>query len=64
MWVFLNRPLFVAGISARNITVRVQFLNGEGKDAALPVIFGRSSMPEFVSEAYTAISYHTKLVGN
>ncbi|XP_043212932.1 dedicator of cytokinesis protein 8-like, partial [Amphibalanus amphitrite] len=50
-----NKP----GISARNITVRVQFLNGEGKESALPVIFGRSSMPELVSEAYTAISYHS-----
>ncbi|XP_037071208.1 dedicator of cytokinesis protein 7-like [Pollicipes pollicipes] len=52
-----NKP----GISARNIAVRVQFLNGEGAGAPMPVIFGRSSMPEFVSEAHTAVSYHNKM---
>ncbi|XP_050685080.1 dedicator of cytokinesis protein 7 isoform X2 [Leptidea sinapis] len=46
--------------SARNITVRVQLMSGEHQDSALPNIFGRSSCPEFTTEAYTTVLYHNK----
>ncbi|XP_063839037.1 dedicator of cytokinesis protein 7 [Ostrinia nubilalis] len=46
--------------SARNITVRVQLMAGEQQSAALPAIFGRSSCPEFSTEAYTTVLYHNK----
>lgn len=44
----------------RNITVKIQFMNTEDPSGALPVIFGRSSGPEFVSEIYTPITYHNR----
>ncbi|XP_041982163.1 dedicator of cytokinesis protein 7 isoform X2 [Aricia agestis] len=46
--------------SARNITVRIQLMAGEEQSAALPNIFGRSSCPEFSTEAYTTVLYHNK----
>lgn len=46
--------------SARNIAVKIQFMAGEEEHAALPVIFGKSSCPEFTTEAYTAVTYHNK----
>ncbi|CAH0726332.1 unnamed protein product, partial [Brenthis ino] len=46
--------------SARNITVRIQLMAGEEQSAALPAIFGRSSCPEFSTEAYTTVLYHNK----
>ncbi|XP_075688857.1 dedicator of cytokinesis protein 7 isoform X11 [Rhinoderma darwinii] len=46
--------------SARNITVKVQFMSGEDPSNALPVIFGKSSCPEFSKEAYTAVVYHNR----
>ncbi|XP_022112324.2 dedicator of cytokinesis protein 7 [Pieris rapae] len=46
--------------SARNITVRVQLMAGEEQIAALPNIFGRSSCPEFSTEAFTTVLYHNK----
>ncbi|XP_076859733.1 dedicator of cytokinesis protein 8 isoform X2 [Brachyhypopomus gauderio] len=46
--------------SARNITVKIQFMNSEEASSALPVIFGKSSGPEFVSETYTPVTYHNK----
>uniref|UniRef100_A0AAY5F4T4 Dedicator of cytokinesis 8 n=1 Tax=Electrophorus electricus TaxID=8005 RepID=A0AAY5F4T4_ELEEL len=46
--------------SARNITVKIQFMNGEEASSALPVIFGKSNGPEFVSETYTPVTYHNK----
>ncbi|XP_064293051.1 dedicator of cytokinesis protein 7 isoform X3 [Plodia interpunctella] len=46
--------------SARNITVRIQLMSGESQEAALPAIFGRSSCPEFTTEAYTTVIYHNK----
>ncbi|XP_063056669.1 dedicator of cytokinesis protein 7 isoform X12 [Engraulis encrasicolus] len=46
--------------SARNITVKVQFMNGEDASNALPVIFGKSSCGEFAKEAYTAVVYHNR----
>ncbi|XP_065513982.1 dedicator of cytokinesis protein 8 [Caloenas nicobarica] len=52
---FANRPG-----SARNITIKIQFMCGEDPSCAMPVIFGKSSGPEFVQEIYTAITYHNK----
>ncbi|XP_047669058.1 dedicator of cytokinesis protein 7 isoform X22 [Tachysurus fulvidraco] len=46
--------------SARNITVKVQFMNGEDHSNAMPVIFGKSSCGEFSKEAYTAVVYHNR----
>ncbi|XP_046985251.1 dedicator of cytokinesis protein 7 [Schistocerca americana] len=46
--------------SARNIAVKVQLMCGEEERHALPVIFGKSSCPEFMSAAYTVVSYHNK----
>uniref|UniRef100_A0A8C4V559 Dedicator of cytokinesis 8 n=1 Tax=Falco tinnunculus TaxID=100819 RepID=A0A8C4V559_FALTI len=52
---FANRPA-----SARNITIKIQFMCGEDPSCAMPVIFGKSSGPEFVQEIYTAVTYHNK----
>uniref|UniRef100_A0AAQ4PWN5 Dedicator of cytokinesis 7 n=1 Tax=Gasterosteus aculeatus aculeatus TaxID=481459 RepID=A0AAQ4PWN5_GASAC len=46
--------------SARNITVKVQFMNGEDPSNAMPVIFGKSSCGDFAKEAYTAVVYHNR----
>uniref|UniRef100_A0A670JFF4 Dedicator of cytokinesis 7 n=1 Tax=Podarcis muralis TaxID=64176 RepID=A0A670JFF4_PODMU len=46
--------------SARNITVKVQFMFGEDPSNAMPVIFGKSSCAEFSKEAYTAVVYHNR----
>ncbi|KAK8766565.1 hypothetical protein V5799_006661 [Amblyomma americanum] len=47
--------------SARNIACRIQLLCGEDEvTCALPVLFGKSSCPEFVTEVYTAVTYHNK----
>lgn len=46
--------------SARNITIKIQLLASEEKFSAMPVIFGKSSCPEYLSEAYTAIQYHNR----
>lgn len=46
--------------SARNIAVRIQLMCGETQESALPYIFGKSSCPEFTSEAYSVVTYHNK----
>ncbi|ESP02458.1 hypothetical protein LOTGIDRAFT_199704 [Lottia gigantea] len=46
--------------SARNLAVKVQLMSGEDEVHALPVIFGKSSCPEFAKEAYTTVTYHNK----
>ncbi|KAL1463566.1 hypothetical protein WDU94_015306 [Cyamophila willieti] len=46
--------------SARNLTVKVQLMYGETPDSALPLIFGKSSCPEYTTEAYTTVVYHNK----
>ncbi|KAM6963296.1 dedicator of cytokinesis protein 7 isoform 11-T11 [Aplochiton taeniatus] len=46
--------------SARNITVKVQFMNGEDPNNAMPVIFGKSSCADFYKEAYTSVVYHNR----
>ncbi|XP_071517868.1 dedicator of cytokinesis protein 7 isoform X2 [Panulirus ornatus] len=52
---FSNRPG-----SARNIAVKIQFMAGEEEQAASSVIFGKSSCPEYTTEAHTAVTYHNK----
>lgn len=46
--------------SARNLAVRIQLMDGEGEQHALPHIYGKSSCPEMANEAYTAVTYHCK----
>ncbi|RVE50344.1 hypothetical protein evm_005010 [Chilo suppressalis] len=46
--------------SARNVAVRIQLMAGEEQSCALAAIFGRSSCPEFTTEAYTTVLYHNK----
>ncbi|XP_065358004.1 dedicator of cytokinesis protein 7 isoform X2 [Calliphora vicina] len=46
--------------SARNIAVRVQLMAGETQNDAISAIFGKSSCPEYSSEAFTAVNYHNK----
>uniref|UniRef100_A0A4W3I185 Dedicator of cytokinesis 8 n=1 Tax=Callorhinchus milii TaxID=7868 RepID=A0A4W3I185_CALMI len=61
LYVYPQRLNFANRLaSARNITIRIQFMAGEEATSAMPVIFGKSSGPEFVSEIYTAITYHNK----
>ncbi|XP_035223308.1 dedicator of cytokinesis protein 7-like, partial [Stegodyphus dumicola] len=52
---FTNRPG-----SARNITCKIQYMSSEELHSAMPVIFGKSSCPEFLTEAYTSITYHSR----
>ena len=53
---FTNR----GGERARNLAVKVQLMGGEGTNHALPCIFGKSSCPEYTTEALTAVTYHNK----
>ena len=46
--------------SARNIAVKIQFMNGEEEQCAASLIFGKSSCPEYGSETFTAVTYHNK----
>ncbi|XP_060519679.1 dedicator of cytokinesis protein 7 isoform X2 [Cylas formicarius] len=46
--------------SARNLTVRVQLMAGEGENHALNAIYGKSSCPEMTNEMFSAITYHCK----
>uniref|UniRef100_A0A3B4DTK2 Dedicator of cytokinesis 8 n=1 Tax=Pygocentrus nattereri TaxID=42514 RepID=A0A3B4DTK2_PYGNA len=46
--------------SARNITIKIQFMSGEDASCAMPVIFGKASGPEFVSEICTPVTYHNR----
>ncbi|XP_056152523.1 dedicator of cytokinesis protein 8 [Lampris incognitus] len=61
LFVYPHRLNFVNRLtSARNITIKIQFMSGEDPGCSLPVIFGKSSGPEFVQEVYTPIAYHNK----
>uniref|UniRef100_A0A8C3UU18 Dedicator of cytokinesis 8 n=1 Tax=Catharus ustulatus TaxID=91951 RepID=A0A8C3UU18_CATUS len=61
LYVYPQRLNFANRLaSARNITIKIQFMCGEDSSCAMPVIFGKSSGPEFVREIYTAITYHNK----
>ncbi|XP_058641512.1 dedicator of cytokinesis protein 8 isoform X1 [Onychostoma macrolepis] len=46
--------------SARNITVKIQFMCSEDTSCAMPVIFGKSSGPELLQEVYTPVTYHNR----
>uniref|UniRef100_A0A7N5ZXF3 Dedicator of cytokinesis 8 n=1 Tax=Anabas testudineus TaxID=64144 RepID=A0A7N5ZXF3_ANATE len=61
LFVYPQRLNFVNRLtSARNITIKIQFMSGEDASSCLPVIFGKSSGPEFVQEVYTPVTYHNK----
>lgn len=61
LYVYPQRLNFVNRLtSSRNITIKIQFMNGEDPTNALPVIFGKSSGAEFVKEVYTPVTYHNK----
>ncbi|KAM7416050.1 hypothetical protein PAMA_018225 [Pampus argenteus] len=61
LYVYPQRLNFVNRLtSARNISIKMQFMSGEDPSCALPVIFGKSSGPEFVQEVYTPVTYHNK----
>ncbi|XP_053727876.1 dedicator of cytokinesis protein 8 isoform X2 [Synchiropus splendidus] len=61
LYIYPQRLNFVSRLtSARNITVKIQFMSGEDPSTALPVIFGKSSGPEFLQEVYTPVTYHNK----
>uniref|UniRef100_A0A8D3DJ61 Dedicator of cytokinesis 8 n=1 Tax=Scophthalmus maximus TaxID=52904 RepID=A0A8D3DJ61_SCOMX len=61
LFVYPQRLNFVNRLtSARNITIKIQFMSGEDQSCSLPVIFGKSSGPEFLQEVYTPITYHNK----
>ncbi|KAM9330687.1 dedicator of cytokinesis protein 8 [Gastrophryne carolinensis] len=61
LFVYPQRLNFANRLSsARNITIKMQFMCGEDPKCAMPVIFGKSSGPEFLEEVYTAVTYHNK----
>ncbi|XP_023378446.1 dedicator of cytokinesis protein 8 [Pteropus vampyrus] len=61
LYVYPQRLNFANKLaSARNITIKIQFMCGEDASNAMPVIFGKSNGPEFLQEVYTAITYHNK----
>ncbi|XP_011613887.1 dedicator of cytokinesis protein 8 isoform X1 [Takifugu rubripes] len=61
LFVYPQRLNFVNRLtSARNITIKIQFMSGEDPACALPVIFGKSSGSEFLHEVYTPVTYHNK----
>uniref|UniRef100_A0A671TYQ6 Dedicator of cytokinesis 8 n=1 Tax=Sparus aurata TaxID=8175 RepID=A0A671TYQ6_SPAAU len=61
LFVYPQRLNFVNRLtSARNITIKIQFMSGEDPAPSLPVIFGKSSGPEFLQEVYTPVTYHNK----
>uniref|UniRef100_A0A669CS54 Dedicator of cytokinesis 8 n=1 Tax=Oreochromis niloticus TaxID=8128 RepID=A0A669CS54_ORENI len=61
LYVYPQRLNFVNRLtSARNITIKIQFMSGEDPTSAMCVIFGKSSGPEFLSEVYTPVTYHNK----
>ncbi|XP_054254002.1 dedicator of cytokinesis protein 8 [Indicator indicator] len=61
LYVYPQRLNFANRLaSARNITIKIQFMCGEDPSCAMPVIFGKSSGSEFVQEIYTPVTYHNK----
>nr|XP_057925533.1 dedicator of cytokinesis protein 8 isoform X2 [Doryrhamphus excisus] len=61
LYIYPQRLNFVNRLtSARNITIKMQFMSGEDPSSSLPIIFGKSSGPEFVGEVYTPVTYHNK----
>ena len=49
-------------VKGRNIGVRVRFMSGEEKEDACPAIYGKSSSPMFLREAWCPVLYRNKLV--
>uniref|UniRef100_A0A8C6V920 Dedicator of cytokinesis 8 n=1 Tax=Neogobius melanostomus TaxID=47308 RepID=A0A8C6V920_9GOBI len=63
LYIYPQRLNFVNRLtSARNISIKIQFMSGEDPTSSMPVIFGKSSGPEFVKEVYTSVTYHNKQV--
>uniref|UniRef100_A0A7N8YL97 Dedicator of cytokinesis 8 n=1 Tax=Mastacembelus armatus TaxID=205130 RepID=A0A7N8YL97_9TELE len=61
LYVYPQRLNFVNRLtSARNITIKIQFMSGEDPRCSLPVILGKSSGPELLQEVYTPVTYHNK----
>ncbi|XP_019373203.1 PREDICTED: dedicator of cytokinesis protein 8 isoform X1 [Gavialis gangeticus] len=61
LYVYPQRLNFANRVaSARNIAIKIQFMSGEDPACAMPIIFGKSSGPEFVQEMSTAVTYHNK----
>ncbi|XP_070690098.1 dedicator of cytokinesis protein 8 [Pempheris klunzingeri] len=61
LYVYPQRLNFVNRLtSARNITIKIQFMSGEDPTCSLPVIFGKSNGPEFLQEVYSPVTYHNK----
>ncbi|XP_053322371.1 dedicator of cytokinesis protein 8 isoform X2 [Spea bombifrons] len=61
LYVYPQRVNFANKLSsARNITIKLQFMCGEDAKNAMPVIFGKSNGPEFLEEVYTTVTYHNK----
>uniref|UniRef100_A0A670KC74 Dedicator of cytokinesis 8 n=1 Tax=Podarcis muralis TaxID=64176 RepID=A0A670KC74_PODMU len=61
LYVYPQRLNFANRLaSGRNITIKIQFMCGEDPACAMPVIFGKSSGPEFVAEVCTPVTYHNK----
>uniref|UniRef100_A0A8C6V1M5 Dedicator of cytokinesis 8 n=1 Tax=Neogobius melanostomus TaxID=47308 RepID=A0A8C6V1M5_9GOBI len=61
LYIYPQRLNFVNRLtSARNISIKIQFMSGEDPTSSMPVIFGKSSGPEFVKEVYTSVTYHNK----
>uniref|UniRef100_A0A8D2Q3G0 Dedicator of cytokinesis 8 n=1 Tax=Varanus komodoensis TaxID=61221 RepID=A0A8D2Q3G0_VARKO len=61
LYVYPQRLNFANRLaSGRNITIKIQFMCGEDPSCAMPVIFGKSTGPEFVQEVYTPVTYHNK----
>ena len=44
------------------MAVKVQLLDCEEPVNALPLIYGKSNGPEYLTEAYTPVKYHNKYV--
>ncbi|XP_034450748.1 dedicator of cytokinesis protein 8 isoform X1 [Hippoglossus hippoglossus] len=61
LFVYPQRLNFVNRLtSARNISVKIQFMSEEDPGSSLRVIFGKSTGPEFLEEVYTPVTYHNK----
>ncbi|KAK9408182.1 dedicator of cytokinesis protein 8 [Crotalus adamanteus] len=61
LYVYPQRLNFANRLaSGRNITIKIQYMCGENPTCAMPVIFGKSTGPEFVQEIYTPVTYHNK----
>ncbi|XP_058491791.1 dedicator of cytokinesis protein 8 isoform X1 [Solea solea] len=61
LFIYPQRLNFVNRLtSARNITIKMQFMSGEDPSCSLPVIFGKSGGPEFLHQVYTPVTYHNK----